>query len=411
VSEAVLRLKSPRREPAPGMAGLLRAVNVMGRVAALVVLGFFIFTAPWPGTAAAAMQITTLIVAIVVVVWYSAAEGQVGRRRDVFVMPYGLAAVAVMSGAASMTPRGEPLILLACFAALWAGAGVSQAGGWCVTALGVLGVWSAWLAFGTGAWVTAVYQAAVPLAALLLGLNQRAHHVQAEQSAALARQSAELLAQAERLRQEQARAAALDERTRIAREIHDVLAHSLGALGLHIQAAQAVLTDTGDVPRAVGLLDQAYRMTADGLSETRQAVHALRGNLRPLPDKLAELSASHQRRHDTQVTFEVTGNPRPLPPDTTLALTRTAQEALVNTAKHAPCQCVGIRLQYADTRICLAVTTHLGRDRNDGHGPQLATVNGGYGLAGLRERLLLLNGTLTAGRDGGDWVVAAEVPQ
>jgi signal transduction histidine kinase len=152
-------------------------------------------------------------------------------------------------------------------------------------------------------------------------------------------------------------------------------------------------------------------MAVDGLSETRQAVHALRGKTQPLPEMLAQLSASHQQRHGAQVTFEVAGEPYPLLPDTSLSLTRTVQEALVNTAKHAPRQPVRIRLDYTDTRTCLMVTTHLGEDRHDGHGPQLVTVDGGYGLAGLKERLLLLDGTLTAARSGSDWVVAAEVPR
>jgi signal transduction histidine kinase len=72
---------------------------------------------------------------------------------------------------------------------------------------------------------------------------------------------------------------------------------------------------------------------------------------------------------------------------------------------------VGIRLDYADARTSLAVTNHLGGDSADDHGPELATVNGGYGLAGMLERLLLVGGTLSVGRDGGDWVVVAEVPR
>jgi len=110
------------------------------------------------------------------------------------------------------------------------------------------------------------------------------------------------------------------------------------------------------------------------------------------------------------VTFEVTGAPRPLPPDAGLAITRTAQEALVNTAKHAPHQPVQISLDYAEASTSLKVVNHLAEN---GHGDEagLATVNGRYGLTGLRERLLLLDGTLSAGRTGGDWVVMAEVPQ
>ena len=85
-----------------------------------------------------------------------------------------------------------------------------------------------------------------------------------------AEQSAALLAKADQLREEQAKVAALDERARIAREIHDVLAHSLGAPGLHIQAAQAVLTRQHDEAQAVELPGQARRLAADGLNQTRR---------------------------------------------------------------------------------------------------------------------------------------------
>src|SRR6202012_4769527 len=118
-----------------------------------------------------------------------------------------------------------------------------------------------------------------------LATNIRAHRVEAEQTA-------ELLAQAEVPRDEQAQVATLQERTRIAREIHDVLAHSLGALGLQIELIRAVLTDSDDTPHAVELLAQAHRMTTPGLTETRRAVYALRGDTLPLPEGLAELSVA-----------------------------------------------------------------------------------------------------------------------
>jgi hypothetical protein len=109
VSGTALRLGRLRREWAPGMAGLLRAANVTGRVAVLTVLGFFIFKAWRPGTADAAVQIAAFAVAAVVVIWYSAIEGWAGsRRRDVLLMSCGLGTVAVTCGAASMTPRGSP---------------------------------------------------------------------------------------------------------------------------------------------------------------------------------------------------------------------------------------------------------------------------------------------------------------
>jgi len=286
---------------------------------------------------------------------------------------------------------------------LAAGAETSPAAGWTVAGLGIAATASAGLARGAGTGVIIGYPGGL-LLAFLFGLNLRAHRVQAGQSAAL-------LARAGQLREEQAQVATLDERARIAREVHDVLAHSLGALGLQIEFARAVLTDRHDEPRAVELLDQAHRMAADGLAETRRAVHALRGETLPLPEGLARLGADHQRRHGAPVTFHAAGQPRPLTPDAELAVTRTAQEALVNTAKHAPRQPVGILLDYAGAATTLTVTSRLAANGHDRQDAGLSTVDGGYGLTGMRERLRLLGGTLTAGRQDGEWVVMAEVPQ
>src|SRR5260370_35328191 len=101
----------------------------------------------------------------------------------------------------------------------------------------------------------------------------------------------------EQLRAEQRRAAVLDERTRIAREIHDVLAHSIGALGIQLQAVRAVLAEQGDTGRALSLLDQAQRMAKDGLAETRRAVPAPRADPPGPGARLAALVDTHRRRH------------------------------------------------------------------------------------------------------------------
>ena len=235
----------------------------------------------------------------------------------------------------------------------------------------------------------------------MFGLQRRSYRVQAEQSAAL-------LAQHERLRAEQRRGDVLDERARIAREIHDVLAHSLGALGIQIQAAKAMLTDHGDVDRAVEALATAQRMAADGLTETRRAVHALRVDTLPLGQELAAVVDTHRQRYHVPVTLETSGVARTLPPDAALALLRTAQEAMVNAAKHAPGQRVAVRLDYGENDVRLSVVNGL-----DGAGlcrvrPPGST--GGYGLTGMRERLRLLNGTLLAGPEENEWTVTAELP-
>ena len=94
------------------------------------------------------------------------------------------------------------------------------------------------------------------------------------------------------------------------------------------------------------MLSIAQRMAADGLTETRRAVHALRVDSLPLGDELAAVVDTHRQRYQVPVTFETDGAARPLPPDASLALLRTVQEALVNAAKHAPGEPVAVRLDY-----------------------------------------------------------------
>jgi signal transduction histidine kinase len=125
---------------------------------------------------------------------------------------------------------------------------------------------------------------------------------------------------------------------------------------------------------------------------------------------LAELAATHQRRHSATVTFQVNGTPRLLTADATLALTRTAQEALVNAAKHAPNQPVDVRLDYGVGRVILVVASGHDPVSNVGSAT-FKSVDGGYGLAGMRERLLLIEGTLDVGPQDDQWIVTAQVPQ
>jgi signal transduction histidine kinase len=218
-----------------------------------------------------------------------------------------------------------------------------------------------------------------------------------------------LLAQREQLQTEQRRADLLDERARIAREIHDVLAHSLGALGIQIQAARSVLHS--DTDRAGDLLAAAQQMAAEGLVETRRAVHALRADTLPLNDELARVSDAHAQRYHVAVSFDTGGVPGSLPPDATVALLRIAQEALVNTAKHATGQGVAVRLDYGEADVRLTVRNDLPTGADADRPAGMGTVNGGYGLTGMRERLRLLDGALEAGHRDGQWVVTAELPR
>jgi signal transduction histidine kinase len=383
---------------------MLQVVNVAVRAVAIALVGFFTFTARWPGAGNEAVEIAAFAIAVPLIGAWTVAENSPGRGdRYEALLPYGLGLISLICGAAYALPSGGPMLVLCFMASLSAGRRLTPTRAWIVPALGVAGAAATGLPDHAGIWAIGYPAVLLPPAAVL-GNNIRVHRVDAERSA-------QMLAKAEHLREEQAQVATLQERARIAREIHDVLAHSLGALGLQIELIRAVLTDSGDVPHAVELLDQAHRMATSGLGETRQAVHALRGETLPLTDGLAELTVAHQRRHGAPVSFEVTGEPRPVPPDAGLAITRTAQEALVNTAKHAPHQPVAMRLDYADDGTSLVVTSHLADGGRNGREPGLSTVNSGYGLTGLRERLLLLRGTLSAGRQGSDWVVEATVPR
>jgi signal transduction histidine kinase len=250
----------------------------------------------------------------------------------------------------------------------------------------------------------------------MVGRNRAAYRIQAEQAAVL-------LAQRERLQAQQRRADLLDERARIAREIHDVLAHSLGALGIQIQAARSVLTDRGDIPMASDLLAAAQRMAAEGLVETRRAIHALRTGTLPLEEELGKVASTYGERYRVTTSMRTDGTPRPVPPDATVALLRVAQEALVNAAKHAAGQRVTLSLEFGVADIQLTIRNDLppGRGLANEAARQgashpgeadvtLDTANVGYGLTSMRERLRMLSGTLDAGRADGQWAVTARLP-
>jgi len=210
-----------------------------------------------------------------------------------------------------------------------------------------------------------------------------------------ARQVRALAAETELARQEQARAAVLAERARLAREIHDVLAHSLSALSVQLETAAALL-ERDRAAEAAAVVDRAGRLTRDGLAETRRAVGALRGDPLPLPELVTALA------DDADV--EVTGEPRPLPAEAGLAIYRGAQEALTNARKHAPGAAVRVRLAYLPETVELTVA-------NDAPAAaRTASLPAGYGLTGMRERAELAGGACTAGPAGGGWRVDVKIP-
>jgi signal transduction histidine kinase len=208
-----------------------------------------------------------------------------------------------------------------------------------------------------------------------------------------------LLAQERAARVAEAESAALAERARIAREIHDVLAHSLSAQMVHLEAARLLIERGAGQDQILERVVAARGMAREGLAETRQALSALRGEMSPLEDFLSEIVATADGADIT-----VTGERRLLPAEASQAVRRVAQEALTNVRKHAPGAKVHIRLDYTEHQVRL--------DVRDSGGPpgELTGTGAGYGLLGMRERAELLGGSLEAGPDEEGFVVTLKVP-
>ena len=183
-------------------------------------------------------------------------------------------------------------------------------------------------------WASLGASAALGYAGDLLG--QRA--ARARRAASTWRRARAAQALVEQTQQTEAasrRAAALDERTRIAREIHDVLAHALGGLTVQLEAAELLLAERGDLDGALERIRLCRRTAREGLEEARRAVAALRTDAPPLPESLAGLIESH-REQGSSGELVIEGAARELAPEVSLALMRTVQEALTNARRHAP---------------------------------------------------------------------------
>lgn len=201
----------------------------------------------------------------------------------------------------------------------------------------------------------------------------------------------------------QAESAALAERARIAREIHDVLAHSLSAQLVHLEAARIQIEQGADRDLILERVVAARGMAREGLAETRQALSALRGEMAPVAEVLRDLARTEGAQ------LEVRGEPRPLPAEAGQTIRRVTQEALTNVRKHAPGSEVLVRLDYLPAACVLEVRNSAARGSRE----ELAASGGGYGLRGMRERAELLGGTLSAGPAGegeDGFVVRLRVP-
>ncbi|WP_413810807.1 sensor histidine kinase [Streptomyces sp. OE57] len=214
---------------------------------------------------------------------------------------------------------------------------------------------------------------------------------------------------AERTREEEARHRVGEERTRIARELHDIVAHHIALA--HIEAGTASYLLRTKPEEAQKVIDRLADTTSDALRELKATIGLLRSKddqeapREPAPGlyRLPELIASLERAGLT-VHLVRRGEERPLSPGVDLTAYRIVQEALTNVTKHADTAEATVCLEYTRTLVTITV--------NDNGRAQRQTRNGsGYGLIGMRERATSVGGRITAGgRPGGGFEVRAELP-
>jgi signal transduction histidine kinase len=242
----------------------------------------------------------------------------------------------------------------------------------------------------------------------IAGQNTRYRRRQAE----LLRERAE---RAEREQQGRERVAILEERGRLAREIHDVIAHSVGVIAVQAGAARAVAEQRPD--RAREALAAIEEVSKDTLVELRRTLGALRAasqetDLRPAPglavlDELVE----QVRRAGVSVSVREEGGPRDLPSGVDLSAYRVVQEALTNTVKHSGSPTAQVMIYYGTASLEVLVTDEgrvpPGRELAGGNG---GSQGGGHGLIGMRERVAMLGGEFEAGTTQTGFSVRARFP-
>ncbi|MDQ0934675.1 sensor histidine kinase [Streptomyces turgidiscabies] len=226
----------------------------------------------------------------------------------------------------------------------------------------------------------------------------------------LARRAAELARQLRREQAELARREVAEERGRIARELHDVVAHHLSVISVQAGLARFVFdTDRPTTRSALGTIEATGK---EALDELRRMLMLLRAAddgapAGPMPSvaRLGEMT-DRVRAGGTPVTLVMEGTERPLAPGVDLCAYRVVQEALTNVVKHAPGATVQVRLKYEPHQVTVSVT-----DDGEGVIPDRVRVGGGHGLRGMRERAKLYGGQIDIGpQDEGGFAVRMILP-
>jgi signal transduction histidine kinase len=379
-------------------AGISPAAYRWMRPLAVFAVGFVVTTAfqthPPPG---AHGQHLAVSVALVVLAATTVAVVRMPLARATVLLPLLLAVVLSAAALVGLQPGGPGFLgvfpaVAAAALRLPAASGATVAG----TAVAALAV--AWALGGhrpvTGAVLNEFGVAAFYLVATFARRFREANeHAQ------------RLIVELEETRAAQAQAAALGERQRLAREMHDVLAHSLSGLVLNLEGARLLAARGETDPGVTDAIGRAHRLAKTGLEEARRAIGLLRDGALPGPQRLAELAAEFEHDSGVACTFTATGDDHGLGSDGKLTFYRVAQEALTNIRKHACPDRVEVRLAYEPAGTRLTIEDF----RKGDHRPPPGDGTG-YGLTGMRERAALLDGTLTAGPTAQGFRVELWVP-
>ncbi|GGX13866.1 two-component sensor histidine kinase [Streptomyces malachitofuscus] len=278
---------------------------------------------------------------------------------------------------------------------------------WAVTALltyVLQGLWGAWNHSATGQTAVVLFAVAVVLGSALRGRREA---------------RAELLEQTTLTAEERARRTLLEERGRIARELHDVVAHHMSVISIQAQVAPHLVQNPSDELKEnlAGIRQNAV----EALTELRRVLDVLRSE-HPAPGERADVPdttrhapqptldrlealVENTRAAGLTVTTEISGERRPLPPGVELSAYRIVQEALSNVLRHAPGATAHVTLAYDPRGLRVEVAdTGAAREAPPSSGA-------GHGLLGMRERAVMLGGRLTAGpRSGRGYKVDAYLP-
>jgi len=399
----VSRSLTTRMDPVPGARSVnagrvIDTVRVVGLVVVVITVSL---ARPGPTTAGPRGTAIAVLLATSAAAWITWILSD-GRDR------LNAASLVVMGAAggvlAGLTPN-SPAVAVGCVAVFSAGARLSTRASLGITAVTLSGFLTTGLVVGIPTAELLGYAwAFVGVWTIALTRNEfLVRAVSAERT----------LVETRRAREAETQAATLAERARIARDLHDVLAHSLAAVSVNLQAAEGLLSsdtlphDNPELVKAIECVNRAGSLTRDGLAAAKRAVLALRDDEVPLPDQLASLAGQFRTADDPAVDLEVSGEARPIPPAASVAAYRTAQEALTNARKHAPGQPVTVRLGYDPDQITLSVVNPIPSEHAE---RPLADTGGGFGLVGLRERAALAGGTFEAGPDGRTWQVRLRIP-